>query len=132
MATGQYDVIGGLMSPVSEKYGKPGLLPAALRVEMCRLGAAHSDWIDIDDWESKQTSWTRTAIALENLKQRLDAMFPGTNIHITFLMSFDTLEQMTNPKAWDQSLVCAFFFSFINAVIVFKVSTSFPVYSSLL
>ena len=120
------------MSPVSEKYGKPGLLPAALRVEMCRLGAAHSDWIDIDDWESKQTSWTRTAITLENLKQRLDDMFPGTNIHITFLMSFDTLEQMTNPKAWDQSLVCIIFFLFINKRVIFIVSPSLPIYSRML
>ena len=104
-----WTIVGGLISPVFESY-RTDLLPASTRVHLCRLGTAHSDWIDVDDWESKQKKWFRTAETLENLKNRLHNQFPAINFRIAFLMSYDLLKSMTDPKIWDQSLV--FFLSF--------------------
>ena len=112
MKSDKFDFIGGIISPVSEKYGKPGLLPGSQRVEMCRLGCTHSSWIDVDDWESKQDKWVRTAVTLDSLKQRLSTLVPNIDITIAFVMSADCLESMTKPGVWDISLVysCLFFY----------------------
>lgn len=82
----QCNVIGGLISPVSERYEKPGLLPGQVRVELCRLGCEESDWIDVDDWESKQTKWVRTYETLQNLKKRL-----LSNMNLKRFIFFDLL-----------------------------------------
>ena len=103
---GEYTVVGGLISPVSASYGKPGLLPSDVRLQLCRLGCKHSDWIDVDDWEAGQSSWQRTAVTLEQLHTRLRSFFPKQTIHIHFLMSYDCLSTMNDPTIWDPSFVC--------------------------
>ncbi|NXQ30003.1 NMNA3 adenylyltransferase, partial [Alaudala cheleensis] len=64
--TGQYQVIEGIMSPVSDKYGKKGLVPARHRVAMARLALETSDWIRVDPWESEQDTWTETVKVLRH------------------------------------------------------------------
>ena len=46
-----YDVLGGLISPVHDAYGKAGLAPMADRLAMCSLAVASSDWVAVDGWE---------------------------------------------------------------------------------
>ncbi|NXR35476.1 NMNA3 adenylyltransferase, partial [Zosterops hypoxanthus] len=64
--TGQYQVIEGIMSPVSDKYGKKGLVSARHRVAMARLALETSDWIRVDPWESEQNTWTETVKVLRH------------------------------------------------------------------
>ncbi|NWI04344.1 NMNA3 adenylyltransferase, partial [Tichodroma muraria] len=64
--TGQYQVIEGIMSPVSDSYGKKGLVSARHRVAMARLALETSDWIRVDPWESKQDTWTETVKVLRH------------------------------------------------------------------
>ncbi|NXK96093.1 NMNA3 adenylyltransferase, partial [Formicarius rufipectus] len=64
--TGQYQVIEGIMSPVSDNYGKKGLVSAGHRIAMAKLALETSDWIRVDPWESEQETWTETVKVLRH------------------------------------------------------------------
>lgn len=57
---GRYQVIGGIISPVNDNYGKKDLVAARHRVAMARLALQTSDWIRVDSWESEQAQWMET------------------------------------------------------------------------
>lgn len=61
---GMYRVIGGIISPVSDNYGKQGLVAAKHRIEMARLALETSEWIRVDSWESDQEQWSETVMVL--------------------------------------------------------------------
>lgn len=63
-STGQYKVVGGIVSPVSDGYGKQGLVLAEHRVAMAKLALQSSDWVSVDEWESQQPDWTETVITM--------------------------------------------------------------------
>uniref|UniRef100_W5M9W2 Retinol binding protein 1, cellular, tandem duplicate 1 n=1 Tax=Lepisosteus oculatus TaxID=7918 RepID=W5M9W2_LEPOC len=69
--TGHYEVIGGIVSPVSDKYGKKGLVSATHRVAMTHLALRTSDWIRADSWESEQPQWITTVTTLRQHYNRL-------------------------------------------------------------
>ncbi|KAF6727592.1 Nicotinamide/nicotinic acid mononucleotide adenylyltransferase 3 [Oryzias melastigma] len=58
--TGQYQVVGGIVSPVSDSYGKQGLALAKHRIAMAKLALQTSSWVTVDEWESQQPDWTET------------------------------------------------------------------------
>ncbi|XP_067108627.1 nicotinamide/nicotinic acid mononucleotide adenylyltransferase 3 isoform X1 [Osmerus mordax] len=68
--TGQYKVVGGIVSPVSDGYGKQGLVLAKHRVAMAKLALQSSDWVSVDDWESQQPDWTETVVTLRSAPPR--------------------------------------------------------------
>lgn len=58
--TGQFDVIGGIISPCHQAYSKPGGIKLESNVhrrEMLKLSVLSSDWIRLSDWELNQTHW---------------------------------------------------------------------------
>lgn len=61
---GRYQVLGGIVSPVSDGYGKQGLVPAKHRIAMARLALQSSNWVTVDEWESQQADWTETAVTM--------------------------------------------------------------------
>lgn len=61
---GRYQVVGGIVSPVSDGYGKQGLVPAKHRIAMARLALQSSNWVTVDEWESQQADWTETAVTM--------------------------------------------------------------------
>ncbi|KAM8851263.1 nicotinamide/nicotinic acid mononucleotide adenylyltransferase 3 isoform 1-T2 [Spinachia spinachia] len=63
-STGQYQVVGGVVSPVSDGYGKPGLVLAEHRIAMAKLALRTSNWVTVDDWESQQPDWTETVVTM--------------------------------------------------------------------
>lgn len=69
--TGRYKVIEGIISPVSDEYGKKGLVSATHRVAMSRLALETSNWIGVDPWESKQQHWSETVEVLRHHYNRL-------------------------------------------------------------
>jgi len=71
--TGQFKVIGGIMSPVHDKYGKKDLAYSTDRCEMVRLALNSSNWIKISEWESRQDHWTRTRVVLQHHQNQLNA-----------------------------------------------------------
>nr|XP_060622769.1 nicotinamide/nicotinic acid mononucleotide adenylyltransferase 3 isoform X1 [Anolis sagrei ordinatus] len=82
--TGKYQVIGGIISPVNDDYGKQGLVAAKHRVAMAHLALETSDWIRVDPWESQQRQWIETIAVLrhhykELLKSHHIRKLPGEN-----------------------------------------------------
>lgn len=57
---GKYKVVKGIISPVGDAYKKTGLISARHRVTMARLATESSDWVEVDDWESRQKEWQET------------------------------------------------------------------------
>uniref|UniRef100_A0A1B6DWK1 Nicotinamide-nucleotide adenylyltransferase n=1 Tax=Clastoptera arizonana TaxID=38151 RepID=A0A1B6DWK1_9HEMI len=72
--TGLFKVIGGIVSPVHDLYGKKDLLPSTHRCSMLRLALNSSDWIYLSDWECKQEEWTRTKQVLQHHQNTLNAI----------------------------------------------------------
>lgn len=64
--TGRFIVIGGIISPVHDSYGKPGLVSSRHRLTMCQLAVQSSDWIRVDPWECYQETWQMTCSVLEH------------------------------------------------------------------
>ncbi|XP_060778696.1 nicotinamide/nicotinic acid mononucleotide adenylyltransferase 2 isoform X2 [Neoarius graeffei] len=64
--TGRFIVIGGIISPVHDSYGKPGLISSRHRLTMCQLAVQSSDWIRVDPWECYQDTWQTTCSVLEH------------------------------------------------------------------
>ncbi|XP_700826.3 nicotinamide/nicotinic acid mononucleotide adenylyltransferase 3 isoform X1 [Danio rerio] len=62
--TGLYRVVGGIISPVGDGYGKQGLVASKHRLAMARLALQSSDWVSVDDWESQQPDWTETVVTM--------------------------------------------------------------------
>lgn len=70
-----FEILGGYFSPVSDFYQKQGLAEAKHRVRMCELAVERSSaWLMVDDWESLQTSYQRTAIVLDHFQQELNGL----------------------------------------------------------
>lgn len=57
-------MLGGIVSPVSDCYGKQGLAPAKHRIAMAKLALQTSDWITVDEWESQQPDWMETVVTM--------------------------------------------------------------------
>ncbi|XP_026524931.1 nicotinamide/nicotinic acid mononucleotide adenylyltransferase 2 [Notechis scutatus] len=64
--TGRFIVIGGIVSPVHDSYGKQGLVSSRHRLAMCQLAVQSSDWIRVDPWECYQDTWQTTCSVLEH------------------------------------------------------------------
>ncbi|KAM4604768.1 nicotinamide/nicotinic acid mononucleotide adenylyltransferase 3 isoform 1-T2 [Polymixia lowei] len=65
-STGHYRVVGGIVSPVSDCYGKRGLVLAKHRIAMAKLALQSSDWVAVDEWESQQPDWTETVVTMRH------------------------------------------------------------------
>ncbi|XP_048001569.1 nicotinamide/nicotinic acid mononucleotide adenylyltransferase 1 isoform X4 [Leguminivora glycinivorella] len=59
-------VVGGIMSPVHDKYGKKDLVAAHHRISMLKLALRSSAWIKVSEWETQQEGWTRTRLSLQH------------------------------------------------------------------
>jgi len=116
-----HQVIGGIISPVHDMYGKKGLLPAVHRCSMARLAVQSSNWIHISDWETKQEGWSRTAVSLNfhkaalnevsstsnfdwvtKIQQKIPERNPNdpVNIQVKLLCGADLLESFSVPGLW--------------------------------
>ncbi|KAJ4455042.1 putative nicotinamide/nicotinic acid mononucleotide adenylyltransferase [Paratrimastix pyriformis] len=107
-------VVGGLISPVGSAYKKPNLASTEDRLAMCHLAVESSDWIDVDDWEASQPTYTRTANVLDSISNRLNtaaqALVPKPErIQLRLVCGADLLESMTRPGVWDLSLLAKLF-----------------------
>ncbi|XP_024624817.1 nicotinamide/nicotinic acid mononucleotide adenylyltransferase 3 isoform X1 [Neophocaena asiaeorientalis asiaeorientalis] len=113
--TGRYQVIGGIISPVNDNYGKKDLVAARHRVAMARLALQTSDWIQVDPWESEQVQWMETVKVLrhhhsellrslpwkEGLDQgKVDSPGPAAVPELKLLCGADVLKTFQTPNLW--------------------------------
>lgn len=77
-----HQVLGGIVSPVHDSYGKNGLIPAKHRATMIKLGLQSSNWVRLSDWECNyQDKWTTTRQSLQyHQVQLIDLAINQTNI----------------------------------------------------
>lgn len=97
-----YHVIGGYLSPVNDAYNKRGLLSAEHRIQMCQLACKSSDFIMVDAWEAKQSSYQRTLTVLTRVKSFLcenGLVSPGS-LRVMLVCGSDLLESFATPGVW--------------------------------
>ncbi|XP_025095329.1 nicotinamide/nicotinic acid mononucleotide adenylyltransferase 1-like isoform X2 [Pomacea canaliculata] len=75
--TGRFNVIDGIISPVSDAYQKKDLVSAKHRCAMLRLALESSNckWISLDTWESDQSKWSTTESVMAHFREVLDNKF---------------------------------------------------------
>jgi nicotinamide mononucleotide adenylyltransferase len=92
-------VVRGILSPVHQQYGKPGLLPNCTRLELCRAAVQDSDWIQVSDWECSQPQYSRTVTVLHTLREQLRTEFGDPSLALHLVCGADLLESL-NSSAW--------------------------------
>lgn len=89
---GNHVVVGGLISPVHDAYGKTELVSSTHRLAMVKLAIQSSDWIRVSDWECKQETWSRTRKTLQyhqvELILTVDLSFTNCKCYRITLMHF--------------------------------------------
>ncbi|XP_077296928.1 nicotinamide mononucleotide adenylyltransferase isoform X2 [Arctopsyche grandis] len=70
---GTHKVIGGIVSPVHDAYGKKDLISASHRCAMLKLALRTSDWIKVSEWEVNQEGWTKTRYSLQYHRNYINA-----------------------------------------------------------
>jgi len=103
-----YEIVGGYLSPVSDKYKKPGLLNAHHRSTMCTLAAEQtSSWLMVDTWEAYQ-DYKRTAIVLDHFDHEINTVLGGAHtedgehrdVKVMLLAGSDLIGTMSEPGVW--------------------------------
>ncbi|XP_074860744.1 nicotinamide/nicotinic acid mononucleotide adenylyltransferase 3 isoform X1 [Carettochelys insculpta] len=119
--TGRYQVIEGIISPVSDNYGKKGLVSARHRIAMAQLALETSDWIRVDPWESEQEKWTETVNVLRHhyndmlnslqfrkklkrnslpIEGATEEFFSSLDPELKLLCGADILKTFSTPNLW--------------------------------
>ena len=81
-----YNVKKAIIIPAHGSYNKPGLLPGDVRIELCRLMAAKTDYIEVDSVETDKKEWSRTIDTLQYLRDK----YAGA--HVFMLCGIDTVD----------------------------------------
>lgn len=102
-STGLYQVIAGILSPVSDHYGKAGLISSSHRLEMARRAARSSTWIKCDDWEASRSEWSTTVKVLRHHRARLRTALRDDNIQVKLLCGADVLQSFEQPGVWTEN-----------------------------
>ncbi|KAK4875167.1 hypothetical protein RN001_011589 [Aquatica leii] len=76
---GNHIVIGGLISPVHDAYGKTDLVSSTHRLAMIKLSLQNSEWVKLSDWECNQETWTRTRQTLQYHQNKLNSILNSSN-----------------------------------------------------
>lgn len=86
----EYEVVGGIISPVHDAYRKPDLVTGVHRCAMVKISLQSSDWIRLSDWEcNEQTEWTRTRFSLQY--HQVGRIYTQHAIPVLQLLSFHFL-----------------------------------------
>uniref|UniRef100_A0A914IE71 Nicotinamide-nucleotide adenylyltransferase n=1 Tax=Globodera rostochiensis TaxID=31243 RepID=A0A914IE71_GLORO len=91
-------VVEGLMSPVSDHFMKPGLLPSRHRLRMAQLATESSEWIRADGWEAAQTGWTRTLEVLRHHRHELRQKYLDDAVRLVLLCGGDTVDSFVRKE----------------------------------
>ncbi|TGZ81918.1 Nucleotidylyl transferase [Ascodesmis nigricans] len=98
-----YEVVGGYISPVSDRYNKAGLASATHRIRMCELACEQtSDWLMVDPWEAEQPDYQPTAVVLDHVADEANKILEplmGKKVQVSLLCGADLLMSMT-PGVW--------------------------------
>ena len=98
-----FSLVGGILSPVSDAYGKSSLIAAKDRIEMCRLACEGHPLITVETWEALKPQWTPTLEVLNHFKEEIQSYFP--KVRLMLLAGSDLVEGFKHEHIWNpQSL----------------------------
>lgn len=95
----KFAVVGGIISPVSDAYGKPSLIPAKDRMEMCRLACEDDPLITVESWETIKPVWTPTLDVLKHFNEEIHKQFP--KVRIMLIAGSDLVEGFKHEHVWN-------------------------------
>lgn len=95
-------VVGGYMSPVNDSYKKKGLICAEHRIAMCNLACKSSDFVMVDPWEARQSTYQRSLTVLSRVKASLceKGGIPSELLKVMLVCGSDLLESFSIPGVW--------------------------------
>ncbi|KAI7899326.1 uncharacterized protein BX663DRAFT_441368 [Cokeromyces recurvatus] len=106
----EFELLTGYYSPVSDYYMKEGLAKAEHRVKMCQLAVeTTSNWLMVDSWEARQTTYQRTAVVLDHFDHELNTIGAYSffvligkrrKIRIMLLAGGDLIASFGHPGVW--------------------------------
>ncbi|XP_034939276.1 uncharacterized protein Nmnat [Chelonus insularis] len=123
---GTHVVVGGVISPVHDSYGKKELASAEHRVAMLKAALQNNEWIKVSTWETRQNTWSKTKTSLTYHQNILNSVLQNSNdiknnvdtqdlewipenvkngsdktpIQIKLLCGADLLESFAVPNLW--------------------------------
>lgn len=86
-----YKVLDGIMTPVSDGYGKKSLISACQRLAMTAIATYNSDWIRADGWECSLPEWTTTLCVLKHHEKEAKKRY-GFDVEVFLLVGGDVVE----------------------------------------
>ena len=95
----KFTLVGGILSPVADAYGKSSLISAEHRIEMCRLACEEHPLITVEPWEALRSQWTPTLEVLQHFKDELHKYFPS--IRVMLLAGSDLVEGFKHEHIWN-------------------------------
>lgn len=102
---GNFDVIGGFASPVSDGYNKKGLAPIEHRLNMVEAALTSSSWVSVDRWEGLNPQWTPTVSVMRHFQEQIN-QFAGSDtkngrtVRVFLLCGSDLLDSFNTPNLW--------------------------------
>lgn len=100
------EVVEGIVSPVSDAYGKAGLLSGAHRLAMCRAAVRGSDWLRVSDLEVRSAAYLRTRTVLDRYRAELRERHRA-DVRPVLVCGADLVESLTVPGCWAEDDVRA-------------------------
>ncbi|KAL3650559.1 hypothetical protein CASFOL_006962 [Castilleja foliolosa] len=102
LSSRRFCVIGGYMSPVNDSYKKKDLIRAEHRVAMCELACKSSDFVMVDPWEARQSSYQRTLTVLSRVRMSLceSGIISDELLKVMLVCGSDLLESFTVSGVW--------------------------------
>lgn len=113
------EVVGGFISPVADGYKKAGLASFEIRRKLVEEAVALHPFLEIDEWEGLQSSYTRTYYVLNHLRDEIQSFYLRQEpeemakrmqdvdcaIELVLLCGTDLLASFFIPKAWPLNLL---------------------------
>lgn len=91
LETKGYTVLKGILSPVSDGYGKSTLIGANDRFAMTAAAVMDSDWIRVDGWECSIPEWTTTLNVIRHHQKEISESI-GEDVKVLLLVGGDVVE----------------------------------------
>jgi len=104
-----FEIVGGYLSPVNDKYKKPGLLSATHRVNICQLACDEASyWLMTDPWEALNKTYQTTVKVLDHFDHEINRVRGGAltpqgdrkRVKIVLLAGSDLINTMSEPGVW--------------------------------
>ncbi|XP_024170163.1 nicotinamide/nicotinic acid mononucleotide adenylyltransferase isoform X2 [Rosa chinensis] len=95
-------VIGGYISPVNDAYNKRGLISAEHRIQLCHLACKSSEFVMVDPWEARQSTFQRCLTVLSRIKGFLSesGLIPSESLKCVLVCGSDLLHSFSIPGVW--------------------------------